>query len=251
MPSTPTLTLGAIENVDDLKACQPYLMPFHIDYSGPAPISTYLRVNAAKETVGAPAPSEDGRNDAQSASNSQEAGTSQGLVASVDATEDKMETDATHALAPDASSSSLAKHVTDATMRLISSFRGRTIQGLKVDLPEGYMGVVLHGDASDSKVRNRKGKGAENKSLDSKNTGKRVTRSRNKAKVESDEPELVDDDPMNVDEDEETRTLSVASKFSSFVLWNADHPVDEGRDEYFRSLTEWTKLAHLIHEVEE
>ncbi|KAG6889762.1 hypothetical protein C0995_014689 [Termitomyces sp. Mi166 len=294
-----TLTLGAIENPDNLKTCQPYLMPFHIDYSGPAPISTYLRVNAAKETVGAPE-AEQPNNDPQATSNSQDAGLSQELVAVADATdqEDKMETDATSALeasstvdapepieqptgdaqatsdsqdagpsqelvaavdatdredkmetdttpAPEASSSP-SKRVTDTTTRFISSFRGRTIQGLKVALPEGYVGVVLRGDgASDPKTR--KGKGAQRRNL--KSNGKRTTRSRNK--TVPDEPESVDDKPMNVDQDEETRTLSVASQFSNFVLWHADHPVDEGRDEYLRSLNEWTRLAHLIHEVEE
>lgn len=32
---------------DPLPVCTPYLMPFHIDYSGPAPISTYFRVKPA------------------------------------------------------------------------------------------------------------------------------------------------------------------------------------------------------------
>lgn len=45
-----------------------------------------------------------------------------------------------------ASSSALAKHVTGATTRFISSFRGRKIHGLKVVLPAGYGGLVLRVD---------------------------------------------------------------------------------------------------------
>lgn len=37
------------------------------------------------------------------------------------------------------------------------------------------------------------------------------------------------------------RTLQATGTFSSFVLWNLDIPMDESRDEYLRSLTEWTK----------
>ena len=42
------------------------------------------------------------------------------------------------------------------------------------------------------------------------------------------------------------RTLKPTSTFSSFVLWNADRPVDENKDEYLRSLTEWTKLSAVV-----
>ncbi|KAG6885759.1 hypothetical protein C0993_010271 [Termitomyces sp. T159_Od127] len=230
----PTLTL---ENLDSLETCQPYLMPFHIDYSGPAPISTYLRVDAANETVGAPPPPQEPSSDAQPTSNSQDAGPAQEPGISIDVPEDKLESDVN--LVPEASSS-VAKRVTDATTRFISSFRGRTIQGLKVALPEGYVGVVLRGD--DASNRDKRGKGVGKKTL-MKNE-KRATR--NRRKVVKDEPESVDDDLMNVEEDGETRTLSIASQFSSFVLWHADHPVDEGRDEYYRSLSEWTRLAHLV-----
>ncbi|KAG6879054.1 hypothetical protein C0992_005543 [Termitomyces sp. T32_za158] len=241
MPDNTFMTALTLENPDSLETCQPYLMPFHIAYSGPAPISTYLRVNAAKETVGAPPP-EEGSSDAQPISNSQDVVSSQEPGASTDALKDTVEPDAS--FVPEASSSD-AKPVTDATTRFISSFRGRTIQGLKVAIPEGYVGVVLRG--KDASNRDKKGKGPERKTL--RNDEKRATRSRRKDA--NDEPESVGDDLMNVDDDEETRTLSIASQFSSFVLWHADHPVDEGRDEYIRSLSEWTQLAHLIHQVEE
>lgn len=102
------------------------------------------------------------------------------------------------------------------------------------------MGVVLCGD--DASNRDKKGKGVER--MTPRNNRKRATRTR--SKEVNDEPESVDNELMNVDGDEETRTLSVASQFSSFVVWHADHPVDEGHDEYLRSLSEWTQLAHLV-----
>ncbi|KAG6865650.1 hypothetical protein C0991_000569 [Blastosporella zonata] len=217
-------------------------MPFHIDFTGLAPISTYLCVNAAKETVGAPAP-EEASTDAQTASDAQEEVPSSASAPHIDSTDVDMETDATP-LAPVASSSSpsLAKRVTDATTRFISSFRGRTIQGLKFEVPEGYMGVVLRADdASNAKTR---GKNVEKRKATG-NAGKRRTRGSKREENNDSEPELMEGGAMDMDE-EEIRTLSVASQFSSFVLWHADHPVDEGRDEYLRSLNEWTKLAHLV-----
>jgi hypothetical protein len=39
------------------------------------------------------------------------------------------------------------------------------------------------------------------------------------------------------------RVLRPSAMFSSFVLWNADIAVDEGKDEYLRTITEWMDLA--------
>ena len=39
------------------------------------------------------------------------------------------------------------------------------------------------------------------------------------------------------------RVLCPTGTFGSFVLWHPDIPMDEERDEYLRSLTEWTRLA--------
>ena len=40
--------------------------------------------------------------------------------------------------------------------------------------------------------------------------------------------------------------LRPTAKFSNFILWNADADVDEGRDEYLRTLSEY---QHLLAEV--
>lgn len=46
---------------------------------------------------------------------------------------------------------------------------------------------------------------------------------------------------------EEVKVLVPTGRFDSFMLWNPDIPVDEGKDEYLRSLTEWIALAAEIH----
>jgi hypothetical protein len=59
-----------------------------------------------------------------------------------------------------------------------------------------------------------------------------------------------EDDAVDADHDDscvEIRRLTPVSRFSSLTVWSPDIPVDEGKDEYLRSLTEWTKLAAEIH----
>ena len=56
---------------------------------------------------------------------------------------------------------------------------------------------------------------------------------------EADAPEFLE----TASDEVPTRVLEPVSTFSSFVLWNADIPANDGRDEYVRSLREWTKLA--------
>jgi hypothetical protein len=43
-----------------------------------------------------------------------------------------------------------------------------------------------------------------------------------------------------------TRCLVPTAQFSAFTLWSADRVVDKGRDEYYRSLTEWVALANEV-----
>lgn len=45
------------------------------------------------------------------------------------------------------------------------------------------------------------------------------------------------------EEQEELKTLNIESTFSSLLVWNPDIPVDEAKDQYLRSLSEWTKLT--------
>ena len=63
------------------------------------------------------------------------------------------------------------------------------------------------------------------------------------ARVEEDgnplaEVEMPDEHPV--------RRLIPHAQFSSFTLWHQDRPVDKGRDEYYRTLTEWIALSHEV-----
>jgi ribonuclease H2 subunit C len=54
----------------------------------------------------------------------------------------------------------------------------------------------------------------------------------------------VDDEAeMSAVDERPVRLLKPAARFDSFVLWHPDIPVDEGKDEYLRSLSEWVNIA--------
>jgi len=66
--------------------------------------------------------------------------------------------------------------------------------------------------------------------------------------------ELTNDDidclDNDLDEGMPLRKLIPQSTFSSITLWHADRAVDETRDEYYRTLTEWMALNHEIHRTD-
>ncbi|KAF5328525.1 hypothetical protein D9611_014367 [Ephemerocybe angulata] len=117
-----------------VKQCQPNLMPFHISYNGPALISTFMNIKPAKQEPGTPA---------QQAIPTPETSTTQPEDAE-NLKEESMSIDkaADSEPAPEAGEASPAEPEFSTT-RSVSSFRGRIIQGLKVDLPQGYRGLVL------------------------------------------------------------------------------------------------------------
>ncbi|KAK0494349.1 ribonuclease H2, subunit C [Armillaria luteobubalina] len=91
-----------------LPSCSPNLMPFHIDYDGPAPISTFFRVEE-RVTENLDEPVSDGPK-------------------------------AESSTAAAGSAPSLARR---AASYLVSSFRGRALHGTQIDVPAGYTGLVL------------------------------------------------------------------------------------------------------------
>jgi hypothetical protein len=139
-------------------------MPFHIDHTGKAPIDAYFRV---KEASGQPDSDGDETREEESG--------------------------------PETETDPKSTPTADKT-RFVSAFRGRTVQGLEIGVPEGYGGIVL---------RDRVGR-------------------------------------STMMDGETAQNLYPSATFSSFVLWNADVPVDEGKDEYVRSLTEWMKLSEEV-----
>ncbi|KAF8888076.1 ribonuclease H2, subunit C [Infundibulicybe gibba] len=227
--SNPTILLAPV-NLESLTESTPYLMPFRIDYSGKAPISTYLRVEAAGETVGGPSAAGQHSQNVKVEESKEE-----GEGSSRESEEPKKKSEDTAMVEEklvkpiqSPTSQSLSKRVTDATTRFISSFRGRTIQGLKVNVPEG---------------RKDQGEGEEQNHAP-------LSACRGAEVLEEDEPVQIDEGLID-DEPAAVRTLMPTSQFSSFVVWHPDHPVDENQDVYIRSLTEWTRLAAEIHRVPE
>jgi hypothetical protein len=205
----------------------PNLMPFSIKYTGTAPVSTYFRPKPPPTRADPPT---------DIAGGSQE-GTSQ--LSTITDTTNPVESNTNPVTTLDAISKEEP---------LVAAFRGRTVRGTRIPVPDGYTGVVLIGtDANKTKQR----------SPSPPPLGRRL--SRRSGRVihvdEDDEPQDVDmddvDEGADADGHEEegeapTRTLTLASVFSSFMVWNPDIPVDEGRDEYIRSLNEWTKLSAMV-----
>ncbi|KAI9062724.1 hypothetical protein FKP32DRAFT_1677230 [Trametes sanguinea] len=240
-----------------LPSATPHLMPFHIAYTGPAPISTYFRVQSAPEptygrepkTIAVAAQMEGSQTSSESQTTlvgeSQEdvSGSPMTLsVSSSTAVNARMQELADPTACPPSES-----HYCTA------AFRGRSMHGLRVDLPAGYLGVVLRapdGNTSASSSRTAEERGQRSRA-NAKPAG-RATRRAKRAEeaVEDAEEGVLDMGAAQVHEGP-TRVLSPAAQFSSFVLWHPDIPVDESRDEYIRSLTEWTKLAAEIHHIED
>ncbi|KAH9893206.1 ribonuclease H2, subunit C [Cubamyces lactineus] len=242
-----------------LPSATPHLMPFHIAYSGPAPISTYFRVRSTPE----PTYGRDAKLSNTDIDKAEDALDSQATAVAdtqVDAPSSGLLPSASSltVVAPDTESShqTYTSTLDPESRHFAASFRGRSMHGLRVPLPEGYTGLVLR--APDS----RKDKGTSfparengeesNKRSKSKTSGRTTRRAKRiQDEVEADEDDREPDAPMETLDERPARTLQPTAEFTSFVLWHPDIPVDEGRDDYLRSLTEWTKLAAEIHKVED
>ncbi|KIM39521.1 hypothetical protein M413DRAFT_447012 [Hebeloma cylindrosporum] len=367
-----------------LPTCNPNLMPFHIDYTGPANVSKFMKIEKVKpeelvveppkepvkdpdfplvvdvvdvvEVGEAPMDTDadapgtgtvepkplkrtatdvemhdsmtsvttaDTHSDIQISTATTTTTTATLLVSRTESTIiESQTTTSSSTLASSSSSSSssnsLSPHPTtatpttlleDADKRFVSTFRGRTIHGLTIDLPPGYGGLVLRREGNDvvdpatggpadvdvevngkgrakanGKTRSAgtKGEGKEEQRQQSKKPPPRrgrLTRSAALSKPEiiaveegqpvldEDEDEKMADPPPtsgDVDNNDDSanggseevpnehpvRRLIPHAQFSSFTLWHQDRPVDKGRDEYCRTLTEWIALSHEIHRTD-
>ncbi|KAJ7230582.1 hypothetical protein GGX14DRAFT_583920 [Mycena pura] len=187
-----TLSIDPISSLDSLPNAVPNLMPFH----------------AASEHIAQPPPS------------------LPGLVGPADEpvpTECQDSLSGAVADPPVLPKTSFSRRVTDATTRFIATFRGRTVHGLKVQLPPGYTGAVMAGGGAPRSAHaagesNAKAKAPRTAKAKPKSRSHRTTRS-----VARDE-----EDEMDIDSDEKdrgvgcTRALPPAARFSSFVLWQSD-----------------------------
>jgi Ribonuclease H2 non-catalytic subunit (Ylr154p-like) len=251
-----TLTIEIAPLSDSLSECTPNLMPFHIDYSGPAPISTYFRCKDGPSRVGAP--TSNVGNDPKHAEltpSLADANTTTNVayVEGVDNTE--ASSNPVHVSPQENVPSASAEPAADHARRLKAAFRGRTVHGLQVDLPAGYGGIILRADsAAGSKVpvdavkakvtRAQKNAGASDK----ERTRGNAMRSSAKAMDMDDFDDFIPNGEDSAESDS-SRRLQPTETFTSFVLWQPDYPVDEGKDEYCRSLTEWTRLVAQVRKT--
>jgi hypothetical protein len=243
----------------DLPECSPNLMPFHISHSGPVPISTYFRVKPSPSIPHLPLTQNASNETHLSTDNSQNTLVAEeSLTTIVESQFTSLEEDSqacpagVGAMVVDADSGTQASSSSEVARvppetppvegslgnSFIAAFRGRRVHGRTVDLPQGYGGIVLSAPSSDAKKQDS-------------NTGtvKTMTQTRSKSRATRNSSRQIETDEDNaVDADHdgsrvEIRRLTPVSTFSSLTVWSPDILVDEGKDEYLRSLTEWTKLA--------
>ncbi|KAG1808845.1 ribonuclease H2, subunit C [Suillus variegatus] len=250
----------------DLPECAPNLMPFHISHSGPAPISTYFRV---KPSLSIPHLSitQNTSNETQlSTDNSQNTLVAEESQCSITTIAESQSTPLEQdsqtcpanvgAMVVDADSGTQASSSSEVARALpatppvegslsnsfIAAFRGRQVHGRTVDLPQGYGGIVLSAPSGDAKNQG-----------DDTGMVETIAQTRGKGRATrtcSRQMDIDEDDAVDADHDGsrvEIRRLTPVSRFSSLTVWSPDIPVDEGKDEYLRSLMEWTKLAAEIH----
>ena len=221
----------------------PHLMPFHIQYSGPAPMSTYFRIQPTPSPESPPCfpPSavvEIRLGSSSTAVESPEESEKTPAVSTVvTATEEiKTETDSdTKQPSAQPLRPGPIERLSRSAKRFISSFRGRTVHGVEVPLPKGYSGLVLRGDAE--------GRTQTTTSSKAKRRPARILRRQAPEEVtEDDDMEGI----LPPEEDRPVRVLKPSARFDSFVLWHPDIPVDEEMDEYLRSLSEWVNIASEV-----
>ena len=250
---TASITIAHAHGRANLPVRIPHLMPFHIQHTGPAPVSTYFRIRPHSGTLrqmpstpDPSLPSGDSQAELSTATANNKATLfeeKENLSAAADA-DREMEGPAITATAEvdeavadvkapasPVQQSGPIRRLSESAKQFISSFRGRTVHGVEVRLPKGYVGVVLRDDRAHP-----------HPSVGSKSKRRPVRNSRRRP---IEEEEL---DEMSLEDEERppVRVLKPTARFDSFVLWHPDIPVDEGRDEYLRSLSEWTNIASEV-----
>ncbi len=206
----------------------PYLMPFHVGYTGPAPVSTYFHAKTSTRAV--PTNSDASTTTLPKAP---------GLPAYPEGTK---EPQSTH----------------------IAAFRGRCVHGLDIPLPDGFQGYLLQSTTGPALEMVPEGS-SKRKRVDS-SAPKAVKKSRGvprtrsvmvKEETEEDMYAIMSrvEDEIEVEEVAPLAPTSTISpemqlrptgKFNSIVVWHPDAPVDSGKDEYIRAIDEWTRLSRIV-----
>jgi hypothetical protein len=242
-------------------------MPFHISYSGSAPVAQYFLVKESREGESA---QRDGTGIAEGhrsnpdpeiltlSTEGSAAVNAESKVSDLDLGGPDVK-DASKRVSSDPKSDIVEN--TDETTRYTAAFRGRIVKGLKHALPDGYTGLVLQVSTSNQNGSATTDTGGEKLSMQDK-MRKMLRRSAKdkrgkKASTAIDvdeEPEYGDVvmDGENDDAERELadvgpqRVLKPIGKFEEFVCWRPDLEVDTSADEYLRSLKEWMKLSEAV-----
>ena len=244
---------------ETLTTVSPNLMPFHIAYSGPVPMSTYFM----------PRPFVDEREERRRALIGKEEGKSGDVdgVGEVDPMHNNTRDKASCGESKDRNLDGSGKEDV-----LCAAFRGRIVVGQPICLPEAYTGLMLLQESTphaetDSHGQGQSVQGTQQAKAKAKSSSERAKALKAKAAAklknkrsrrhqedeeeaegaeggEGDE-EVLDGDGENVSLIKESvpRTFVAKGRFDTFTLWHPDGPVDKTRDEYIRSLNDWITLA--------
>lgn len=258
-----------------LETISPNLMPFHIAYTGPAPISTYFM----------PRPFVDEREERRRAlmgvSGGPETDDKDGLASKYfgDAGEAGLENDEKGKTSASMGEEKKKEKV-DGDGMVCAAFRGRIVVGQPIRVPEGYTGLMLLRETKDGDTNDQgENGGAEGvqkdkakvkssseraKALKAKAAAKSKSRAAKRSKrYQEDEEEDEEGDAELAEEidpsdgrekaglrkESHPQVLIAKGRFDEFTLWHPDGPVDKTRDEYIRSLNDWITLASEIHRV--
>ncbi|EKM50578.1 uncharacterized protein PHACADRAFT_152683 [Phanerochaete carnosa HHB-10118-sp] len=222
-----------------------HLMPFHVQYSGPAPVTTYFRVKPSIDPSQATGASIDASKNGsrQTAERVEAVDSQETLVGGCPSLDPAPSTSSVTTLTGNIETSQMIDETaTPSGKHFVAAFRGRTVRGTKIDLPEGFAGIVL---STPESTQMKPAVSAKALAKDRRRTRARKAASKKQA-VQADEVEEEEADASMEGVEVHSgpvKILEVKGTFASFTLWHPDVPVDEGSDEYLRSLTEWTKIA--------
>lgn len=241
---------------------RPNLMPFHIAYSGPAPISTYFMPRPFEEEK---------EEEIRGAEWLERPGLEKsGLSEMTEKLHVGTEEDGSN-VTEDASSPSNRNHnglLKNGTEKFANStcyeaaFRGRKVVGQDILVPQGYTGVILA--IKDKSNRNKglvdeeagvktKAKDAKAKASERAKALKAKAATKLKGKGSRYEEYSSDEEGKNgeagrvlaTDANEpQQRDFEVVKRFDRYRVWNPDIPVVE--DEYVRAMRDWVTVSQEV-----
>ena len=274
------MALEIAPSAGPLSTTSPNLMPFHIEYTGPAPISRYFRPKSAptsdvtRNLTATPSSSSvvtltgESLPPRTSTSKSQDSIMSHtSLATSVTVVEalDLNLNETNSALQinsvgvdvdlEETQLNAMPEPGQSSEHRLVAAFRGRQIVGHPVNIPTGYSGLVLQIPSPNGEKGKGDGKSTPSNSEVNTKPASMRRASRKSTGVRNAEVDVIMEEGVDLTEEDpgdgnirkDARQLIPMSTFSSFTIWSPDIPVDEGKDEYIRCLVEWTKLAAEVH----